>query len=291
MRVLVTGASGFIGSALGRELRARGHEFVALGRGGDSPRWSVDEAWIEDGALEGVDAVVHLAGESIGQRWTTSVKRELLQSRTAGTSLIARAVAEAGTRVLISGSAIGYYGDRGSQVLTEDSGPGKGFLAGLCQAWESAAQPAIDAGVRTVFIRTGLVLDDEDGSFPRMLLPFKLGVGGRIGSGEQYWAWITLHDHVRAIVHCLETESVSGAVNLTSPNPVPNAEFARALASTLHRPALFPVPRWALGIVLGPEFADEVLLASQRVVPTRLEASGFEFDYPELEAGLREALD
>lgn len=284
MKVLVTGASGFIGQALSAELEATGHAVVSLRRGDGSPGWDPARGRIDPGALEGVDAVVHLAGESIGGRWTTSKKARILQSRVSGTSLIAGAVAAARPRVLVSGSAIGFYGDRGDETLDERAAPGSGFLADVVKQWEAAAQPAVTAGVRTVFARTGsLVLDRSGGSFPRLLLPFRIGVGGRIGPGDQWWSWITLRDEVRALIHCITESTLEGPVNLCSPNPATNREFVRALASSLHRPALVPVPALALKAVLGAEFASEVLLGSQRVVPGRLQDSGFSWEHPGLE--------
>ena len=284
MRVLITGASGFIGRALTDRLSVAGHEPIALRRGqglAGGPSWDPDAGVIDDGALEGVDAVVHLAGESIGGRWTNAKKQELLSSRTEGTDLMARAVAEAGVPVLISGSAIGYYGDRDDEVLTEEAPPGDGFLADLCVAWEAAAAPAVEAGVRTAFIRTSLVLDESGGSFPRMLLPFRLGAGGPLGGGRQWWAWITLEDEVRAIMHCLEHD-IGGPVNLSSPEPIRNTDFGRELGKAMHRPAVLPAPAFGLKLLLGGQFAEEVLLASQRVVPRVLEESGFEFAHPTL---------
>lgn len=305
MRVLITGPTGLIGAALTDELMQRGHEAIALNRdsgsrdratqrpGGEGPSWDIDGGWIDEGALDGIDAIVHLAGApvgKIGKRWSTAMKHEIMSSRTAGTSLIARAAAEAKTPVLVSGSAIGFYGDRGDEILTEQSSPGSGFLANVVQAWEEAAAPAAESGCRTVFIRTGIVLDDAGGSLQPMLIPFKLGLGGNIGSGRQYWAWITLHDEVRAILHCLETDTLTGPVNLTAPNPVPNSEFADALGRALHRPSMIPAPSFALKALLGAQFVDEVLLASQRVTPPKLIASGFEFEHETVEPALRSVL-
>jgi uncharacterized protein (TIGR01777 family) len=284
MKVLITGASGFIGTALAAELESAGHGVVPLRRGGGPLEWDPARGWIDPAALEGVDAVVHLAGESVGGRWTASKKDRILRSRVSSTSLIAGAVAAARPRVLVSGSAIGFYGDRGNETLDEQAAPGSGFLADVVKQWEGAAQPAVTAGVRTVFARTSLVLDRSGGSFPRMLLPFRFGVGGRIGKGDQWWAWITLRDEVRALVHCITDTTLEGPVNLCSPNPAPNREFVRALAASLHRPALVPVPALALKAVLGGEFASEVLLASQRVVPGRLGDTGFSWEHPGLEA-------
>ncbi len=279
MRVVMTGASGFIGSALSAALTARGDDVVALRRGAGPGTWDPEAGTIDRAVLEGTDAVVHLAGESIGGRWTATKKARILKSRVEGTRLIAQAVADVGVPVLASGSAIGYYGDRGDEVLTEEAPRGSGFLADVVEAWEQATGPAVDAGVRTAVLRTALVLDARGGSFPRMLLPFRLGLGGRIGSGRQFWSWITLVDEVRAIEHILDGD-LSGPVNLSAPNPVRNRDFARELATVLRRPAVLPAPAFALKLLLGSEFAREVLLASQRVVPAKLESSGFEFQHP-----------
>lgn len=292
MKVLVTGASGFIGRALVARLEQEGHEAVPLARGvsgSGSPSWDVGAGRIDEDALDGIEAVVHLAGESIGGRWTAAKKQAILSSRTEGTDLIARAVANARPSVFVCGSAIGYYGSRGDEILTEESSRGTGFLADVVTAWEAAAAPAVDAGVRTVFARTSLVLEGSGGSFPRMLLPFKLGIGGPLGSGRQWWAWITLEDEVRAIMHCLTSE-LEGPVNLSAPNPVTNKEFGTALGKALKRPAVFPAPAFGLKLLLGGEFADEVLLASQRVVPAKLQASGFEFSHPQVDQALAAVL-
>lgn len=288
MKVLITGAGGFIGTALSTALVEAGHEAIPLVRGTPGPgrrTWDIDDGRIDDDALEGIDAVVHLAGESIGGRWTTAKKQEIVSSRTDGTDLIARAVAAARPKVFVSGSAIGYYGNRGDEVLTEESARGAGFLSDVVVAWEAAAEPAVEAGIRTVLARTSLVLDDHGGSFPRMLLPFRLGVGGPLGSGKQWWGWITLRDEVRAIIHCLENETLEGPVNLAA-DPVRNGEFGRALGRALKRPALFPAPAFGLGLILGTEFAQEVLLASQRVVPAKLDASGFVFEHRQVDTAL-----
>lgn len=289
MKVLITGASGFIGQALSRRLTESGHEAIPLIRGDSRTgvrTWDLRAGRIDDDALDGIDAVVHLAGESIGGRWTPAKKQAILSSRTEGTDLIANAVAAAKPSAFVCGSAIGFYGSRGEEILTEESSVGSGFLADVTVAWEQAAKPATDAGVRTVLARTSLVLEAEGGSFPRMLLPFKLGIGGPLGSGRQWWAWITLEDEVRAIVHCLETAGLEGPVNLAAPNPVRNGDFGKALGRAMRRPAVLPAPALGLKLLLGGEFADEVLLASQRVVPTRLEQSGFEFSHPHLPAAL-----
>jgi uncharacterized protein (TIGR01777 family) len=285
MRVLITGSSGFIGTALSARLRAEGHEPIPLERSAPAPgkrTCDFGAGRIDPDALEGIEAVVHLAGRSLEPRWNTEKKQDILSSRVEGTELIARAVALARPSVFVSGSAIGFYGDRGDEVLTEESGRGSGFLSAVVVAWESATRAAHEAGVRTVEIRTSLVLDPSGGSFPRMLLPFKLGVGGPMGGGRQWWAWITLEDEVRAIMHCINNSELSGPVNLAAPEPVRNADFTKALGSALHRPAFLPLPAFALKAVLGAEAASELLLGSQRVVPSKLKSSGFEFEHPDI---------
>lgn len=298
MQVLITGSTGLIGRALRDELVAAGHVVVPLVRG--EPRagartWSVDDGRIDEDALDGIDAVVHLAGERIGPWLTGSKKQEILQSRRDGTRLIAGAVAVAQPRVFISGSAIGFYGDAGDTELTESSPKGEGFLSDVVEVWEREADAAIDAGVRTVTIRTGLVIDGSGGllaeplfglDFVNLLLPFKLGLGGRIGSGRQWWSWITLRDEVRAIVHCIEDQSISGPVNLVGPNPVRNSTFVKALGAAVNRPAVIPLPAFALKALVGPRFADEAVLASQKVIPAALTESGFAF----LDTDIAEAL-
>ncbi|MEY2568173.1 MAG: uncharacterized protein QOE35_2702 [Actinomycetota bacterium] len=290
MRVLITGSSGLIGSALIPRLEADGHEVTALRRGA---QWDPQGGRVEPAAVAGHDAVVHLAGEGIGDhRWNAEHKRRVLDSRVNGTSALARALAGLDTKpsVLVSSSAIGYYGNRGSDTLNEESAPGADFLAEVCTKWEAAAQPAADAGIRTVLLRTGIVLSPTGGALKPLLPLFKLGVGGRLGSGRQYWSWITIDDEIEAILHCLTNPSVSGAVNATAPEPVTNEEFARTLGRVLHRPAALPVPRFALAARLGGEAADVMLLAGQRVLPAKLEATGFTFRHRTLEQGLRAML-
>ena len=291
MRVLISGKGGLIGTALSELLAERGHEAVALERGGQGGgrTWSIEERRVSDNALEGIDAVVHLSGKPIFPPFTEGRKRVILNSRRMGTSLIAEAVAKHRPDVFISASGIGYYGDRGDEVLTEDSGPGSGFLADVVVEWERACQPARDAGVRTVNIRTGLVMSAESTLIKLMSLPFKVGLGGRVGDGKQWWSWISLEDEVRAILHCLEDESLVGPVNLTAPTPVRNQDFAKTLGKVLNRPSAVPVPAFALKLVLGPEAAEELVLASQRVSPERLIATGFQFEHPGIEEGLRAA--
>ena len=248
---------------------------------------------IDAAGLEGVDAVVHLAGAGIGdKKWTPERKQLILESRTKATDLLARTLAGLARppAVLISGSAVGYYGNRGDAVLTEESPPGDDFAAGVCVAWEAATAPAAEAGIRVVTIRTGIVLAAHGGALQRMLLPFKLGLGGRIGSGEQYMSWIALDDHVDAVRHLLGAASVSGPVNLTAPNPATNAEFTHALGGALHRPTILPTPLLPLKALYGSELVEHLLVNGQRVLPRALEADGFSFAYPELDGALRAVL-
>lgn len=296
MRVAVTGSSGLIGSALLAHLSASGHDPVPMVRG---PRdqsaslWDPAEQWVRDGALDGVDAVVHLAGAGIAdRRWTASRKRELTESRIGGTRVLVEHMRALPSppRVLITASAVGYYGSRGDETLTEDSAAGDGYLAELCAAWEAEARRAEQFGVRAVQIRTaGSVLARDGGTLAKMMLPFKLGLGGRLASGRQWFTWITLEDEVRAIEHLLHAESISGPVNVMAPEPVTNAEFTRAFARQLRRPAFLPVPALALRLLFG-QLADEAILASGRALPARLLASGFQFTHPDLDAGLAAAL-
>lgn len=281
MKVAVTGASGFIGSALMSHLSKVGHQPIAWGRGEGAGHWDPRIGHFDPDLTEGVEAVVHLAGESIGGRWTNDKKERILRSRVDGTALIARAVADSPIETLVVGSAIGWYGDRGDEELDETKPVGEGFLAEVVHRWEEAAASASGSS-RVVLARTSLVLDRAGGSFPRMLLPFRLGGGGPIGSGRQWWAWIGLEDEVRAITHCLENQSLEGPVNLAAPQAVRNADFGKTLGKALHRPAILPTPALALKVLLGAEFAREVLLASQRVIPTRLGASGFHWNHPTL---------
>ncbi len=297
MNVLVTGSHGLIGSALIPKLRADGHRVLRLVRGepegADDVRWDPVADTIDAAGLEGVDAVVHLAGAGIGdKKWTPARKQLIRESRTKATDLLARTLAGLTRRpaVLLSGSAVGYYGDRGDTELTEQAPPGDDFAAEVCVVWEGATAPAADAGIRVVTIRTGIVLAAHGGALQRMLLPFKLGLGGRIGSGDQYMSWIALDDHVGAVRHLLATESVSGPVNLTAPNPVTNAEFTHALGGALHRPTVLPTPLFPLKAIYGGELVQHLLVDGQRVVPRALEASGYEFAYPEIDGALRAVL-
>jgi uncharacterized protein (TIGR01777 family) len=289
MKIAVTGATGLVGSALLPLLNRGGDEVVVLRRPDD---WNPEKGTVNLEVFRGIHAVVHLAGESIaGGRWTAARKARILESRVKGTKLIAESVAgmEARPSVLISASAIGYYGDRGSEILREESGPGVGFLSDVCKQWEAATDAASRKGIRVVHLRTGLVLSKNGGALPRMLLPFKLGIGGRIGSGNQYWSWISLGDLCAAIQHCLQATALHGAVNLVSPSPVTNIEFTKTLGRVLCRPTIFPLPALAARLALG-EMSDPLLLASARVEPAKLQASRFVFRDRDLRATLEQLL-
>jgi uncharacterized protein (TIGR01777 family) len=295
--VLVTGAHGLIGTALIPRLRADGHRVVRLVRGdpegADDVRWDPGAATIDGAGLEGVDAVVHLAGAGIGdKKWTPARKQLILESRTQGTDLLARTLAglTRPPKVLLSGSAVGYYGNRGAEELTEASAPGDDFPARVCVAWEAATAPAEEAGIRVVHLRTGIVLAAHGGALGRMLTPFKLGLGGRIASGDQYMSWIALDDHVGATRHLLADDSVRGAANLSAPNPATNAEFTHALGDALHRPTVLPTPLLPLKAVYGGELVEHLLVNGQRVLPRVLQQSGYEFAHAQLDDALRAVL-
>lgn len=298
MRVAVSGATGFIGKALSRALLERGDEVTALcPEGGRSPPpargLSVARfrpgPWLEPSVLAGAEAVVHLAGEPLAGRWTTERRDRVMKSRREGTAALARASATSGSvRTFVSASAVGYYGDRGSEPLTEESSRGVGFLADVCREWESAAATASESGIRTVYLRTGLVLHPSGGALASMLPPFRLGLGGPMGSGRQYVSWVHREDIVRLYLWALDQPSLTGAVNGTAPHPVTNREFATELGRALGRPALLPLPSFALKLALGE--LSSVLLGGQRVLPARALASGFTFQYPVLGPALTHLL-
>ena len=296
MKVVVTGSSGLIGGELAAELTRQGHQVTRLVRrrpeGGEAA-WDPAAGTIEAEKLEGHDAVVHLAGVGIGDhRWTDDHKRAVMDSRVQGTDLLARTLAGLSQppKVLASGSAVGFYGYESELPVTEASPRGPGFLADVVTAWEEATGPAADAGIRVVLVRSGVVLTAKGGALKKQLLPFKLGLGGRLGTGRQWLSWISLDDEVAAIIHLLGADGVQGPVNVTSPEPVTNAEFTATLARVLKRPAILPVPTPALHVLFGEEMTKEMLLGGQRVLPAALELSGFSFAHPELEDALRHTL-
>ena len=296
MKVLVTGASGLIGRALVAELGRHGHQATALVRRPPAPgeaNWDPAAGTIEADKLEGHDAVVHLAGAGIGDhRWSDDHKRAVMDSRVRGTGLLACTLAGLSSppAVLASGSAVGFYGYENPLPVTEASPRGSGFLADVVTAWEEAAAPAAEAGIRVVNVRTGVVLTAEGGALKKQLLPFKAGLGGRLGTGKQWLSWISLDDEVAALVHILTTDTLRGPVNVTSPQPVTNATFTATLARVLKRPAVLPVPTPALHALFGEEMTREMLLGGQQVLPAALEGSGFEFTQPSLEGALRQTL-
>lgn len=294
MRVLVTGASGMVGTALVPALEEAGHEVVRLVRreaGEGEVRWDPVAGELEAGDLAGVEGVVHLAGENVGGGyWTAARKARILESRVRGTDLLARALASLETRlrVFLSASAVGFYGSRGDEWLEESASPGTGFLAEVCQQWETAAAPLAEGPTRVLHARLGVVVSPRGGALAKMLLPFKMGVGGRVGSGTQWMSWVSLPDVVRALVFLLDSD-LTGPVNLVAPGPVTNYEFTKALGRALGRPTVFPLPAPVARLVLG-EMADEMLLASQRARPAVLQDAGFEFSHPGLDGCLEDAL-
>ena len=296
MKILISGSTGLVGSTLVPALQSSGHEVVRLVRSSGSDTqsitWDPMSGQLSAASLEGIDAAVHLAGENIAaRRWTTAQKALIRESRVAGTRLLAETLAKlrAAPKALVCASAIGFYGDRSDQRLNEDSPAGTGFLADTCREWEAAAKPAADRGIRVVHLRTGVVLASEGGALAKMLTPFRLGVAGIIGSGQQYMSWIALDDLVAAVSFALSSPTLRGPINAVAPNPVTNYEFTKTLGRVLRRPTLFPMPAFAARLAFG-EMADGLLLASTRVEPKRLMESGFRFRFPELEAALMHAV-
>ncbi|HKY45617.1 MAG TPA: TIGR01777 family oxidoreductase [Pyrinomonadaceae bacterium] len=297
MKILVSGSHGLVGKALLKSLTNDGHEVVRLVRhepivGEPEIWWDPSEGRIDAERLEGHDVVVHLAGESIASgRWTSEKKRSILESRVKGTLLLSESLARLSRppSAFLSASAIGYYGDRGDELLTEQSAPGNDFLAKVCIEWESATTPAVEKGIRTVHTRFGIILDEAGGALGKMLTPFRMGIGGRVGSGRQWMSWIALDDVVNGLKFLMGETSTSGPVNFVAPNPVTNAEFTKTLGRVLSKPTLFPVPAFAARLAFG-EMGDALLLSSQRVEPRVLQEGGFGFAYPSLEAALRHLL-
>lgn len=296
MKVLFSGSHGLVGTALIKSLEVQGHEIFRLVRqlphSESEIEWNPDRYSIAISRLEGFDAVVHLAGESIAEgRWTEEKKRRIRDSRVKGTKLLSDAVAnlERPPKSLICASAIGYYGDRGDELLTEESAPGNDFLAGVCVEWEKATELAAEKGIRVVNTRFGIILSKDGGALAKMLTPFRLGIGGRVGSGKQWMSWIVLDDAVGAIEFALANESLRGPVNFVAPNPVRNSEFTKTLGKVLSRPTLFPIPEFGVRLAFG-EMADALLLSSQRVEPQRLKTAGYQFRYEVLASALRHVL-
>ena len=295
MKIIVSGASGLIGKPLVKKLGLAGHEVVQLVRRApqaNESQWNPATGQIDAAVIDGADAVIHLSGAGIGdRRWTPKYKQELVDSRTKSTALLASTIAKCTKKpsVFLSGSAIGIYGPRGDEQLSEVSTHGSSFLADICKQWEAAAKPSVDAGVRTVFLRTGIVLTPLGGALKKQLPLFKLGLGGKFGNGKQWQSWISLDDELSAIEHLL-TANVSGAVNLTAPNPVTSAEFTNSLARVLKRLAILPIPKFGPQLLLGAELANALLFTGQRVMPVELQKSGFTFQHPTIDVALRALL-
>jgi uncharacterized protein (TIGR01777 family) len=296
MKILISGSHGLVGKALIRSLTTDGHDIVRLVRnkptGAAEIEWNPNEGRIDAAALEGLDVVVHLAGESIASgRWSDEKKRAIRDSRIKGTALLSDALARLSRppSLFVSASAIGYYGDRGDEVLTETSAPGKDFLSSVCVEWEQATKAAVEKGIRTIYARFGIILDANEGALAKMLMPFRMGVGGRIGNGRQWMSWIAIEDVVNGLRFLIEDRSMSGPVNFVAPNPVTNAEFTKALGRVLSKPTLFPVPAFGARLAFG-EMADALLLSSQRVKPSVLQEKGYSFKWSTLDSALRQIL-
>jgi len=296
MRVVVSGSSGLVGSPLLDTLRARGDEAIPLVRRTPGPgeaSWDPAAGTIDAGALDGADAVVHLAGAGLGERrWSAARRMQIMASRVDSTTLLCHTMAtlDHPPAVLVNASAVGYYGDRGSEALTEASTPGTGFLAEVCRAWEDATAAAAEAGIRVVRLRSGVVLSAGGGALKRQLPLFRMGVGGRLGHGDQWLSWISLADELGTIVHVLTDTTLDGAVNATAPSPVTNRQFTAALGRALHRPTLLAVPAFALRLALGADMASEMVLAGQRVLPARLSDTGYAFRHPDIDVALAAVL-
>lgn len=297
MKILLTGSTGLVGSALIPSLKAQGHQVIRLVRSTPQDRngevyWDPLKGTLSAGDLEGIDAVVHLAGESIAEgRWSEEKKKRIRESRVKGTTLLSETLAKLKEKpqVLVSASAIGFYGSRGEEKLTEQSASGEDFLAEVCRAWELSTQAAAQGGTRVVNLRFGVILSREGGALSKMLTPFRLGAGGKLGDGEQFMSWIAIDDVVGAILHALERDDLRGPVNVVAPNPVTNQEFTRTLGGVLSRPTILSMPAFAVRLMFG-EMGDATVLASQRVEPLRLKETGFVFKYPELEGALKHVL-
>ena len=296
MKVLITGASGLIGTELQKSFEAKGYDMLLASRKDPTDdqhiQWDIEAGFSDPEKLEGIDSVVHLAGESIsGLRWTEEKKKAIRESRVLGTRSVVDAISglKQKPKVFIASSAIGFYGERGDEAVTESSAAGKNFLADVCKEWEAESRRAEDAGVRTVLLRTGIVLSKDGGALGTMLLPFKLGVGGVIGSGKQWMSWISMDDHIAAINFAIENENLRGAVNSVSPNPVTNEEFTKTLGEVLYRPTILPLPEFAVSMIFG-EMGDALLLSSTNVLPKRLEDAGFEFKFPRLKPAIEHAV-
>jgi uncharacterized protein len=296
MKVLITGASGLIGTELQKSFAAKGYDMLLASRKEPEDdrhiQWDIDTGFAEPERLEGIDAVVHLAGENIsGLRWTEEKKNAIRDSRVFGTRSVVDAISKLKQKpkVFIASSAIGFYGERGDEEVTESSAAGLNFLADVSKEWEAESRRAEDAGVRTVLLRTGIVLSKDGGALGTMLTPFRLGVGGVIGSGKQWMSWISMDDHIAAINYAIENENLRGAVNSVSPNPVTNEEFTKTLGDVLYRPTFLPLPEFAVSMLFG-EMGDALLLASTKVLPKRLQNAGFEFKYPQLKQAIEHAV-
>ncbi len=296
MKILITGASGLIGQALQKSFKEKGYEMLLASRKDPTDdkhiKWSIEDGFAEPDKLEGVDVVVHLAGENVsGLRWTDEKKKAIRDSRVLGTRNVVDAISKLKTKpkTFIASSAIGFYGERGEEEVTESSAAGDNFLAGVSKEWEAESRRAEDAGIRTVLLRTGIVLSKEGGALGTMLMPFKLGVGGVVGSGKQWMSWISLEDEIAIINYAIENENIRGAVNAVAPNPVTNEVFTKTLGEVLYRPTFLPLPEFAVSMVFG-EMGDALLLASTRVLPKRLEEAGFEFKYPTLKEAIENAV-